>query len=78
MRVRLRFFAAYRDIVGSEELCLELPAGSEARSAVSHLRTQFPRLPERPVVAINREFCSLEDPLSEGDELALLPPVAGG
>lgn len=78
MKVRLLLFAAYRDLVGTGEVALELPAGARARDAVASLRSEFSRLPERPVVAINREFSALEDELRDGDELALLPPVAGG
>ena len=81
MRIRFLLFALYRDLAGIEELALELPAGSSALDAVARLRAQsraLSRLPERPVVAINREYAALDSTLSEDDELALLPPVAGG
>ncbi len=58
LRIRLLFFAVYRDLAGTSELQLELPA--------------------EPVVAVNREYASLATALRDGDELALLPPVAGG
>jgi molybdopterin converting factor small subunit len=35
-------------------------------------------LPERPVVALNSVYSALDAPLHDGDELAFLPPVAGG
>lgn len=81
MRIRFLLFALYRDLAGAEELVLELPAGASALDAVDRLRAQssaLARLPERPVVAINREYAALDALLSEDDELALLPPVAGG
>lgn len=78
MRVRLLLFAAYRDIAGTDELMLDLPAGARALDAVTRLRSSHAKIPEHPVVAINQEFASLEARLAEGDELALLPPVAGG
>lgn len=81
MRVRFLLFAFYRDLAGVEELALEVPPGASAREAVALLRARsdaLARLPERPVVAVNREYAPLETLLSEDDELALLPPVAGG
>jgi MoaE-MoaD fusion protein len=78
MKVRLLLFATYRDFAGAGELTLELPYGANARDAVAQLRVRAPRIPERPVVAINQEYSSLDEVLRDGDELALLPPVAGG
>lgn len=81
MRVRFLLFALYRDLAGTEELELQLPAAATAADAVTALRAQgggYARIPERPVIAINRTYATLSDLLSDGDELALLPPVAGG
>ncbi len=81
LRVRLLFFAVYRDLAGTSELELELPSGATAATAVARLRERggsLARLPAAPVVAVNREYAALATALSDGDELALLPPVAGG
>ena len=80
MQVRILLFAQYRDEVGAGELLLSLPAGATALDAVTVLREERPSatLPVRPVVAVNMNYASLSDVLREGDELALLPPVAGG
>lgn len=81
MRVKLLLFASYRDIAGTSELVLEMPAGANAHDAVRVLRAKgevYARIPEHPVVAINETYASLDDLLNDGDELALLPPVAGG
>ncbi len=81
MRIQLLFFALYRDMAGVETLEIEVPAGSTARGLVGLVRERgggLARLPAEPVVAINREYASLDAHLSDGDELALLPPVAGG
>ena len=80
MRVRVLLFAQYRDDVGAGELVFDLPAGATASDAVAELRAQSAGslIPERPVVAVNMNYASLHDVLSDGDELALLPPVAGG
>ncbi|HEX2167105.1 MAG TPA: MoaD/ThiS family protein [Longimicrobiales bacterium] len=81
MRIRLLLFALYRDLTGVSELEIDVHEGSSAAAAVTTLRatdTRFARLPERPVIAVNREYAELDVRLSHGDELALLPPVAGG
>jgi molybdopterin synthase catalytic subunit len=80
MQVRVLLFAQYRDAVGTGELSLELPAGATASDAVAALRAQRPTplIPAKPVVAVNMNYASLAEVLTEGDELALLPPVAGG
>jgi molybdopterin converting factor subunit 1 len=81
MNVRLLFFAVYRDLAGAEQLTLELPAGATAGDAIRVLRAGgggLARLPEAPAVAVNREYVDLTSVLRDGDELALLPPVAGG
>lgn len=81
MRVRFLLFASYRDLTGVAEGALDLPAGATAGSAVAALRSRgapWSTLPDRPVVAVNEEYQRLDHPLMDGDELALLPPVAGG
>ena len=80
MQVRVLLFAQYRDAAGADQLTFELPAGATAADAVARLRAAAvtPVIPEKPVVAVNMTYASLSDVLSDGDELALLPPVAGG
>jgi molybdopterin converting factor subunit 1 len=81
MRINLLLFALYRDLTGVGELSVDVADGATAGGAVLELRerdARFAALPARPVVAVNREYAALDIPLSDGDELALLPPVAGG
>jgi molybdopterin converting factor subunit 1 len=81
MRVRLLLFASYRDYAGSGEIDVEVPPSTTAAHAVASLRARgggFARIPDRPVVAINQCYAELDTPLRDGDEIALLPPVAGG
>jgi molybdopterin converting factor subunit 1 len=81
VRVHLLFFALYRELAGTAEMELELPPGADAALVVRRLRARsdgLARLPAEPVVAVNREYAPLTTELHDGDELALLPPVAGG
>ncbi len=79
--IRMKLFARYAEITGSEEVALDLPEPATVADAVSLLRAKVPNgelLPERPLVALNQEHVLPEAGLTEGDELALLPPLAGG
>jgi molybdopterin converting factor subunit 1 len=80
MQVRVLLFAQYRDAAGTDQLTFDLPPGATAADAVARLRAAAAThvIPEKPVVALNMTYAALTDVLREGDELALLPPVAGG
>jgi len=81
VRVRVLFFGLLKDICGGAEAGLELPAGATTGSVFEHYAAAFPRLREMAssiVLARNHEFATAREPLSEGDEVALLPPVSGG
>ena len=81
MQVRTLFFAAYRDALGTGSLDLELPEGSTVGELVGRLRARgapFDRLPATPAVTVNRALVRADVRLAPGDEIAFLPPVAGG
>lgn len=79
--VRFRFFARYAELLGLETTSIHLTAPATVADAVAVLRARFPGgnvLPERPLVALNQEHVLGTRPVQDGDELALLPPLAGG
>jgi molybdopterin converting factor subunit 1 len=81
MIVRSLFFATYRELAGADELPVELPAGARVADLVGALRARgggLSRLPETPLVAVNMDYAPLAAELREGDEVAFIPPVAGG
>jgi len=81
MRVRLLLFAVLRDITGTAETDLTLPEGSRPRDVWQSLRAQHSQLAgyeTPPMSAINESYVSADQPLADGDELAFIPPVAGG
>lgn len=59
---------------------MELPQGSSAGDALNAIRAQYPAVPAgaTPMIARNLEYVPAEAPLSDGDEIALIPPVSGG
>lgn len=81
MRIRVLFFGLLKDICGRTDELLELPDGSTLGSVFEHYARLFPRLGEMAasiVLARNHEFSKAAQPLADGDEVALLPPVSGG
>jgi molybdopterin converting factor subunit 1 len=80
VRVRALFFALYRDLIGTDTLEVEMPRGSAVRDLVETIRRDGPAkaLPDSPVVAVNEEYSALDRLLNDGDEVAFIPPVAGG
>lgn len=81
MNITIRLFAGYREAVGARQLLLDLPDGATLRDAWEHLATRHQRLSAfTPTVvgAVNAEYAPSHTPLKEGDEVAFLPPVAGG
>jgi len=81
MRVRVKLFARARDLAGASEVTLELPAGAtvaDLRRSLASSHPQLAGLLARSVIAIADDFASDTTPISEEDEVALLPPVSGG
>ncbi len=74
-------FAGVRDVLGAGELTLPLPASCTAAELLSRVCDQFPALvPYRASLrmAINGSYVADGDRVKAGDEVALIPPVAGG
>lgn len=81
MRVRVRLFAVQRELAGTREVALELADGATIEGAWEALAARFPLLrPGRAAVrfARNGVYADPADQLSDGDELACIPPVSGG
>jgi molybdopterin converting factor subunit 1 len=81
VRIRLLFFAVLRDIAGSDQQELVLAEGTRARDVWESLRSTHVRLADYvqpPMTAINEAYASPDTLLRDGDELAFIPPVAGG
>lgn len=70
-----------RDITGQSETVLELAGGTCPRDIWEQLRAQHAKLADYaqvPLTAINESYESPDVELRDGDELAFIPPVAGG
>jgi molybdopterin synthase catalytic subunit len=81
MHLTVKLFGSLREEAGARELELELPEGSRLVDLRELLAARYPaleRLGERVAAAVNLQMAEADDVLSEGDEVAFLPPVAGG
>jgi molybdopterin converting factor small subunit len=78
--VTVRLFASYADSFGGATLELPLESGSTVADLLKSLRL-LPGasiLPDSPRVAVNRKFAAADQLVDARDEIALIPPVAGG
>jgi molybdopterin converting factor small subunit len=81
LTLSVRFLARYAELLGTEFATVTLSAPASVGDVLGVLRSTFPgarRLPDRPLCALNLSQVDLATPVAEGDELALLPPMAGG
>ena len=80
MRLEVRLFAFLRDLAGTDRLELELPEGSTVADLLEAVRRVpgLERMPGGTAVAVEREYADPARPLRNGEEVALIAPVAGG
>ena len=82
MRIRIIAFATAAEHLGARETELELADGSSVADLLGHLQSQHPgfrELKTRLAIAVGGRLIDDDsDPLTDGAEVALLPPVSGG
>ncbi|MHB0868180.1 MAG: molybdenum cofactor biosynthesis protein MoaE [Chloroflexota bacterium] len=81
MKVRVRFFALYRELVGLRETQADLPPGATALDAWRLFAERCPQLApnlSHTRFAVNGQYVDPGSPLRDGDELVFIPPVSGG
>ncbi|HXJ20928.1 MAG TPA: molybdopterin converting factor subunit 1, partial [Polyangia bacterium] len=81
MRIEVLYFAILRERLKLDRETVELRDGAsvaEARAAIGALHPEIAPLLARVQAAINRSWVPDDHRISDGDELAMLPPVAGG
>lgn len=81
MKITIKMFAKIRDMVGADEVPLEVPDGCTVAELLAKLEEHHPNVSgmlAKSMVAIDNEFAAGDQVLTETDEVAILPPVSGG
>jgi len=78
MTLRVLLFASWSDALGPQ-VDVDLPDGARVSDLLAALgeRAGGKSLP-RPVVAVNQRYARPDAVIAAGDEVAIIPPVAGG
>lgn len=83
LELPVRVFAAYADVVGAPytTVCVSSPAtvGGVRRALEARaIERGWPTAIARSLIAVNLEYARDDHPVTATDEIALIPPVAGG
>jgi molybdopterin converting factor subunit 1 len=81
MRVKVKLFAAAREMVGQGEVAVDLHEGGTVGDLMDQVFARYPKLKgiaASLIFAVNREMVERTAGLREGDEVGVLPPVSGG
>ncbi len=80
MTVTALLFASYAEALGTPSVELLMSPGDSVGDALARLRAMpgGDRVPPAPLVAVNLVYRRRDHVLAAGDELAVIPPVAGG
>lgn len=81
IHVQVLYFATLRSLTGIRQESLTLSPGATVGDLRQELAVRDDRLAQAlhtALFAVNREFAHPEEPLQDGDEVAVFPPVSGG
>jgi sulfur-carrier protein len=81
MKIRIRYFASFRETTGQNEEILIVREGANVSDVRALLLSRYPRLQpimERSACAVNHSYVPIDTTLHEGDEVVFIPPVGGG
>ncbi len=82
-RVNVLLFASYAEALGTHAMEVEVGEKGRVRDVLDAVLARSAlrgaaTLPKDPLVAVNEEYATLETPVAANDEVAIIPPVAGG
>ena len=80
MTILVKLFALGRELIGKNELKIQLQTGATVQDVLDQLGQDyqdFSRLSSF-MIAVNMEYSETSHVLQDGDEVAIIPPVSGG
>ncbi|ADM28407.1 MoaD family protein [Ignisphaera aggregans DSM 17230] len=83
MKIRVRLFSIYRDVVGREQIEIEVSSGISVNEIINYLMDMYPKLKSvfseiKPLVLINGAIVDENNIVDSDAEIAIIPPVSGG
>ena len=81
MRITVQFFSQLKEIVGADELALDIPDGSTVADLLARLYERFSRLEKWDpsiLLGIGVNFVGRDHVIRPNDQIAIMPPVQGG
>ncbi len=81
MKTKVLLFAHLREIVGANEISLDLNQGSKGDDLLDALQTQYPDIKDHRhylKLSMNGEYITKDTELVDQAEVAVFPPVSGG
>ena len=80
-KIQVLFFGAAADRAGLR--CTEVPVSDQAKLAeiwpvLTDMHPGLAPMRDTLAFAVNGEYARMEDAVSAGDEVAVMPPVSGG
>ncbi len=81
MEVTVLLFAGLKDAIGVDRIEVELSDQADINALWSHLEGEHPEAASyrgRVAFALGDRLVKVDEPLTDGVEVAVLPPVSGG
>jgi MoaD family protein len=81
MKIKVKLYAAVRDIVGAREEEVEFKEGTTVMMLLEDYIRRFPKIEkykDHLILSVNKEYGAPGRVLKDGDEVTFLPPVSGG
>lgn len=77
MKVKVRYFASLRELIGRAEEDLQVEENTTIKAVWQSLNPEFPDL-DKVLCALNQDYADWDSIVNDGDEIAFFPPVTGG
>jgi len=81
VKISVKLYASFREIVGAKEEALEREEGTTVQMLLDDYIRRFPQMAryrEHIILSVNKEYGAPTRVLRDGDEVSFLPPVSGG